>query len=229
VKVSAAKNGAARAIGRLSGAGKQVRHARLQRGITLRDFAGRLGVSPSLVSLIERDRVMPSVSTLYSIVTELGLSMDELFAQTETADKAQMNRRKAGESESLDLAAPAAVSVTGSNSPVLRPEMRPRINLANGVRWERLTPQPDSHVEFLHIIYDVGAESCDKDALMRHEGREYGCVLSGRLGVQLGFENYELGPGESVTFASNQPHRLYCVGKEPMHALWVVVGRNSNG
>ena len=45
--------------------------------------------------------------------------------------------------------------------------------------------------------------------MMRHPGREYGVVLEGRLGVRLRFEEYALGPGDSIAFDSTQPHRLW--------------------
>ncbi len=38
-------------------------------------------MSPSLVSQIELDRVNPSVSTLYAIVTELGMTMSDVFGE----------------------------------------------------------------------------------------------------------------------------------------------------
>jgi quercetin dioxygenase-like cupin family protein len=64
---------------------------------------------------------------------------------------------------------------------------------------------------------------------MRHGGREYGYVTAGRLGVQLGFERYDLGPGDSISFDSSSPHRLWAIGDEPADAIWVVVGRQSDG
>ena len=102
------------------------------------------------------------------------------------------------------------------------------INLASGVRWERLTPSSDPDVEFLYVVYPVGAASCPEDALMTHGGREYGYVTSGTLGVQVGFEEYELGPGGSIAFDSSSPHRLWAIGDEPVHAIWVVIGREAD-
>ena len=48
--------------------------------MSLRELARRIGVSASLISQIERDKVNPSVSTLYSLVRELGLGMGDLFS-----------------------------------------------------------------------------------------------------------------------------------------------------
>jgi transcriptional regulator with XRE-family HTH domain len=185
--------------------GHRLRTERERLGIGLRELARRVGVSPSLVSQIELDRVNPSVSTLYAIVTDLGMTMSDVFGEQPGERAVQ---RGDGLSES--------------------PETRRVINLASGVRWERLTRDSDSDVEFLYVVYPVGAESCPADALMTHGGREYGYVSSGTLGVQVGFEHYELGPGGSIAFDSSSPHRLWTVGDEPVHAVWVVIGRKAD-
>ena len=108
------------------------------------------------------------------------------------------------------------------------PDTRRVINLASGERWERLTRERDPDVEFLYVTYPVGAESCPEDALTTHGGREYGYVSSGTLGVQVGFETYQLGAGGSIAFDSTSPHRLWTIGGEPVHAIWVVIGREAD-
>jgi transcriptional regulator with XRE-family HTH domain len=182
--------------------GSRLRAERERLGIGLRELARRVGVSPSLVSQIELDRVNPSVSTLYALVTELGMTMSDVFGEQPGERVVQ---RTDGLAES--------------------PETRRVINLASGVRWERLTRGGDRDVEFLYVVYPVGAESCPANALMTHGGREYGYVTSGTLGVQVGFEEYELGPGGSIAFDSSSPHRLWTIADEPVHAVWVVIGR----
>ena len=189
--------------------GNRLRAERERRGISLRELARRVGVSPSLVSQIELDRVNPSVSTLYSLVTELGMTMSDVFGDGRPAERAAQQPRS-------------------SDGLAERPETRRVINLASGVRWERLTPHSDSEVEFLYVTYPVGAESCPEDALMTHGGREYGYVTSGTLGVLVGFEEYELQPGGSIAFDSSSPHRLWTIGDEPVNAVWVVIGRKAD-
>ncbi len=187
--------------------GSRLRQERERRGMSLRELARRVGVSPSLVSQIELDRVNPSVSTLYALVSELGMTMSDVFGDgTQPAPRV---RRSHPHDESL----------------LTHPDTRRVINLASGVRWERLTPRSDPDVEFLHVAYPVGAESCPEDALVTHSGREYGYVTSGRLGVRVGFDEYELDPGTSIVFDSSSPHRLWAIGDEPVQAVWVVIGR----
>jgi transcriptional regulator with XRE-family HTH domain len=187
--------------------GGRLRKERERRGISLRELARRVGVSPSLVSQIELDRVNPSVSTLYALVTELGMTMSDVFG------------------DAVQPAARVLRTPRDADGPATRPDTRRVINLASGVRWERLTPHSDPDVEFLYVVYPVGAESCPEDALVTHGGREYGYVTSGTLGVRVGFDEYELGPGASIAFDSSSPHRLWAIGGEPVHAVWVVIGR----
>jgi transcriptional regulator with XRE-family HTH domain len=189
--------------------GSRLRAERERLGISLRELARRVGVSPSLVSQIELDRVNPSVSTLYALVTELGMTMSDVFGDSRPGEQVVRQLR-------------------GGDGLAERPETRRVINLASGVRWERLTPHSDRDVEFLYVVYPVGAASCPEDALMTHGGKEYGYVNGGTLGVRVGFEEYELGPGGSIAFDSSSPHRLWAIGDEPVHAIWVVIGREAD-
>jgi mannose-6-phosphate isomerase-like protein (cupin superfamily) len=98
------------------------------------------------------------------------------------------------------------------------------VDLAGGVRWERLTPTSDSNVSFLFVTYGVGGASSPPDALMQHSGREFGVVLEGSLGARIGDQTYDLGPGDSVAFDCSTPHRFWTVGQEPAVVVWAVVG-----
>jgi transcriptional regulator with XRE-family HTH domain len=204
--------------------GIRLRKARQDQKLGLREMARRLQVSPSLISLIERGRASPSVGTLYAMVTELDLSLDELFSQ---GQRSPGNGSAAGGSaESADVAVSPEES-DDVNAQVVREDQGPTINLGSGVHWERLTRRPDPDVEFLHATYEVGGASTD-GALMRHAGKEFGRVLQGRLGVTVGFETYELGPGDSIAFESMIPHRLWNLGEEPVHVVWFVTGRRGD-
>src|SRR5438045_6713935 len=67
--------------------GARLREERERLGISLRELARRVGVSPSLVSQIELDRVNPSVSTLYALVTELGMTMSDVFGDSRPGER----------------------------------------------------------------------------------------------------------------------------------------------
>jgi len=181
---------------------RRLRAERERHGISLRELARRLEISPSAISQIETGRARPSVATLWAIVTELGMSLDDLFADERGA---------------APQAAPDAPA-----------EAREALALATGVRWERLTADDDPDVDFIWVVYDAGGSSSPEDSFIRHAGREYGLVLSGRLEVTVGFETTVLGPGDSISFDSTTPHRLRNAGTEPVTGVWVVVGRRAD-
>jgi len=195
--------------------GEHLREARRARNLSLRTLAERLGVSPSLISQIETGRANPSVSTLYAIAAELDVSLDELLFN---------DRRSSGP------AAPARAGAVSTGTmapapPVQRAADRHAIRLASGVNWERLTTMSEPGVEFLHVTYEVGGASSPPDAFQRHPGHEWGYVLSGRLQVRIGFDEYVLEPGDAISINSSVPHRLATLGDQPVRAIWFVLGR----
>jgi transcriptional regulator with XRE-family HTH domain len=188
--------------------GERLRAARAKNALSLRELAGRLGVSPSLISQIETGRANPSVSTLYAIAAELDVSLDELMFN----DRRQATLVAAEPPHSADEVVQPAAS-------------RKRIRLASGVEWERLTARSEKDVEFLFVTYEVGGASSAEEAYQRHSGHEWGYVLEGRLDVRIGFEDYILEPGDAISFDSTIPHRLANAGDTPVHAIWFVLGR----
>ncbi|MDO8485293.1 MAG: cupin domain-containing protein [Candidatus Limnocylindrales bacterium] len=195
--------------------GERLRAARTARALSLRELAGRLGVSPSLISQIETGRANPSVSTLYAIAAELDVSLDELL----------FNDRRPPE-PAAPIRAGVAMSGTMTQAPpVQRADSRHTIRLASGVTWERLTTLSEPGIEFLHVTYEVGGASSPPDAFQRHAGHEWGYVLSGRLQVRIGFEEYVLEPGDAISINSSIPHRLATIGDQPVEAIWFVLGR----
>ena len=196
----------------LDGIGERLREERVKSGISQRELARRLGLSASLISQLESGLSKPSVGTLYAIVTELGLSLDRVI-RGEDFDGPDIGQGESGD----------------NRSPLVHPGERQVIDLASGVRWEELNAETEDGVDFLHATYEVGGASTPDESLMRHHGREYGYIISGRLGLQIGFQKYDLDPGDSIAFDSTTPHRLYNRGDEPVQAIWFVVGRDDDG
>ncbi len=205
--------------------GARLRKERDRRGLTLRELARRLDVSPSLVSQIETGKTQPSVRTLYAIVSELGVSLDEVFSADDEESEAKGAERRAAQSAVPSVQPRDTVPPQGAGR-VQRAEGRQLIDLGSGVRWERLTTWNDRDVDFLYAIYEAGGSSSPDGGLMRHNGREFGVVISGSLGVTVGFEDYVLGPGDSIAFDSSTPHRLHNDGDEVATAIWIVLGRH---
>jgi len=198
-----------------TGLGPRLRLAREQRQVSVRELARRIGCSASLISQIERGVSVPSVGVLYSLATELETSLDHLLFGAEP-------RRPAAPAPG-PVAPGSVASDSVASDIVQRAGGRNIIDLASGVRWERLTPGADAMTDFLEVIYSPGGHSTDERRPLRHDGHEYGLVISGTLQANVGFESYELGPGDSIAFDSSTPHEYLNKTGEPVHAIWVVV------
>lgn len=218
--------------------GARLRVERTRRGLSQRKLAQLVGVSPSLISQMESGKVQPSVATLFAIVTELGLSIDQLIQAGGAADRpssasaddhsgratpsptAATGARRSNPPEATEQRNPTSV---GAERMVQRSSERPTIRLSGGVTWERLTPDADHLVDFLYVTYDPGACSSQDNQFLRHEGREYLFMLSGHLEIQVAFETNTLTPGDSITFDAMRPHRLTNNGTEPAVAIAAIV------
>lgn len=192
------------AIGRRSAAqkpalvvaiGPRLRHARLVKGMLLKDLAARIGVSISLISKYENDKLLPPLTVLHSLVSELETNIGALFD-------------------------PAWSSVDY----VARAGSRPHIVAAGdgeaaGVTLERLIPNGRGHLlqGNIHIVAPGGGSM----GPMRHEGDEFGYVLEGRLELGIGEASYVLGPGDSFSFPSHLAHTYRNPGLEVTRVIWI--------
>ena len=205
--------------------GARLRAERLRQGMSLREMARRLGVSPSALSQIETGKAQPSVSKLFDIVNLLNTSLDGLLAgaQPPGGDAPPIGPRAAPEGAVVVSRRP---EIEGFLS-VQRGGEHEVLQLDSGVEWRRLTSGSLPGVEFLHVTYQPGACSSRDGAFMRHAGQEFGYVLSGRLLVEVGFEAHELSAGDSISFPATTPHRLSNREDEAAFAIWLVLGRHT--
>jgi transcriptional regulator with XRE-family HTH domain len=197
-----------------SALGPRLRAIRLEQGVGLRELARRLELSPSSISQIETGKIRPSVRTLYALASEFRIPVDELLFDP-PAGRGGLTPAAPGSARALSEPALA----------VQRAAERPAIALNSGVRWERLMFWGDEDVEFLEATYEPGGASSPDDSFVRHNGHEFGVVLSGTLRVVVAFDEFRLEAGDSITFPSTTPHRLYNDGADTARAIWVVRGR----
>ncbi|MEU9608915.1 helix-turn-helix domain-containing protein [Streptomyces sp. NPDC048057] len=234
------------------GLGARLRRVRTQRGLSLRELGKLAGCSASLISQVERGQTAPSAGVIYGIANALDISLDYLFGVGEdgTVPARRQGEQLGTEADALPrfaLAAalgtapaeagrpsapPAATSGTEPtegpsvlpDEPVVQRRNRRRtIDLASGVRWERLTPQQDARVDFLEVVYQPFGRSTDTHASIRHDGREYQLVLHGTLHADIGFETYVLEAGDSLAFDSATPHQYRNMTDQEVRVISVVI------
>ncbi|MEO9181330.1 MAG: XRE family transcriptional regulator [Acidimicrobiales bacterium] len=210
--------------------GARLRERRMARGITLRQFARDIDVSASFISQLETGKAQPSVATFFSICAALDISVDELFNSDEAAEL-KVDNVPDGLTDAANnhwhfpdeiTTAEAQHQQLGTNSSsVVRPNQRKILVLDSGVTWESLTSSHRDKTDFMFVRYEVGGSSTLDDRLIRHIGMEYGYVLRGTLKVDVGFDSHVLNEGDSISFDSSRPHRLYNSGDVAVEAIWV--------
>jgi len=229
--------------------GALIRRERQRQGLSLRELARRVGVSASMLSQVETDRTRPSVSTIYAIATELGISIDALLSDR---DAAGLDTADAvAEGGVLGAAGPGGAGLGGPGQggsglggpglggagsrrgpslgelgcQLVRPETRRKLELESGVTWELLSDLLPHLVDFMYVTYEPGGRSSSSGKLMRHTGTEFAYLLRGKLKIQVGFDEYVLQAGDALAFDSSEPHLLVNEGAEPAEGIWFVLGR----
>jgi transcriptional regulator with XRE-family HTH domain len=165
--------------------GAHLRAVRTIYGLSQRELAKRAGVTNGLISLIEQNRVSPSVSSLKKVLDGIPMSIAEFF----TLDLSAIPQVFYRSDELTDL---------GDRSVSLKLVAARRANRAMSVIHERYAPGADT-----------GAD------MLRHEGEEGGVVVRGRIELTVGGETRVLGPGDAYYFTTAIPHRFRNNGSEP--------------
>ena len=184
--------------------GDRIRAARTAKGFSLRATAAEAAISPSLLSQVETGKVQPSVSTLYAIVSCLGLSLDEVLGNRPPAAVAPKPR----------------VPVV----PVQPLSEAPEIVMQNGVTWRGLAVGGDEGMDAVLATYQPGAASSLDETHMRHIGIEHGFIVRGELTLKLDFDTFVLKPGDSLCFDAQRPHYYFNHTDEVAEGVWFIVG-----
>lgn len=205
--------------------GSRLMDLRKKRQMSMRDLAKRSGVSTSFISQVETGKTNPTVAKLQNLATALGVPVNYFFDPHDDPPPSPevSSHRVASAPSSGGNGVPVH---SGVPLDVVRSAARAVFELSHGVTWARLTPHGRNGIEFLEVIYDVGADS---GPLASHFGEEFVLVNDGALEVRFPFDTVVLERGDSLVFDSTVPHTVRNVGQGPMRALWVNwTGRNEN-
>jgi transcriptional regulator with XRE-family HTH domain len=187
--------------------GEKIRTIRERRGLTLREVADHAGVSESLVSQIERNRVSPAIDTLLALADALDLDLEYLFSDYRRDRSVKIIRKE----ERTSFTRPGVLYER-----LARMEGDP--SLQRGV---------PGGIEAYNITVEPGAKT--GSAEYGHPGWELGIVEAGRAELTVGKETYTLEPGDSVSFQADAPHRLANPGEEALRVFWIITPPKGEG
>ncbi|TDW29835.1 helix-turn-helix domain-containing protein [Cryobacterium psychrophilum] len=186
---SAALNGLLATVGTL------VHSLRKEKGMTLAQLAETAGLSPAIVSQIERGKANPAFITLAQLAHGLEIPVGRFFL---------------GHDE------PASPVVRRTDRRNLQGVTRESVGEA---AHELLTPDHNGLLEAQWIVSPPGHNTSETP--FRHRGEEFGIVLSGKIDIYLDGERHILEAGDSITYASTVPHWYINRYEESCVAVWV--------
>jgi transcriptional regulator with XRE-family HTH domain len=165
--------------------GKQLRAVRTAFGLSQRELARRAGVTNGMVSLVEQDRVSPSIGSLQKILLAFPMTMAEFFTR-------DMEGR-----ETVVFRADELPDV-GTGDIQYKLVAASRHNRKMSILWETYKPGTDTGED-----------------LLTHSGEEGGVVIDGELELTVAGKTWMLNPGDSYYFDSRLPHRFRNKGNVP--------------
>lgn len=177
--------------------GVRIRYARRERRMRLKDLADAAGCSESLLSRIENNLVMPSLTTLHRLSTALDLSVPELLTVRDVTSCVIYR-----EGERPSYSNPNEGPVEG-----------------DGTRAEILVPFEEGRMLEAHIWHvPANGNWCGP---YEHAGEETGYVLEGALELKVHNETHIVRKGDSFFFKSDLSHAFRCFGEEDCRIVWV--------
>ena len=175
--------------------GTKLRGMRRMKKLRLKDVAGAIDCSESLLSKIENNKVQPTLKVLHRLAAELGTTIGALFTDEPR--------------EEIII-----------RSAAMRPVVPTRADDGDGaICIERISPFGDD--QFLeanvHVI-DPGTYSGGE---ISHAGEEVGYVLEGELELTIEDEVYTLTAGDSFYFRSELRHSYRNPGASVTRVIWI--------
>lgn len=164
--------------------GARLRAIREEHGLSQRELARRAGVTNATISLIEKNKSSPSVSSLKKVLDGIPMTLAEFFA--------------------LELPPEDQIFFRESELPVFSEGQVVFRQLGGDRNRQKL--------QILRERYPPGADT--GETMLSHESEEGGIVLAGRIEITVGEQRRILGPGDAYYFDSRTPHRFRNVGDE---------------
>ncbi len=174
--------------------GAEIRGLRKARNLTLIQLAATSGLSVGYLSMVERQKAMPSIKALMSIAQALGVTIGWFFE----ADAVHPQERGL----------------------VVRRSRRRRIDYSTGIVDELLSPSLKGSIELVLCRMAPGATSGEEP--YSHASEEAGMVVRGRLELWVDGQSVLLETGDSFGFESTRPHRYRNPGPDETEVVWAI-------
>jgi len=172
----------------------------LKKSLGLVELGKHTGLSPALLSKLERDKLFPTLPTLLRIALVFSVGLDYFFT----------DERKRH-----------VVSVVRKDERIKLPDRPGTGDVA--YHFESLDFKSNERRTNAYLAeFEAIAE--EKLKSHQHPGSEFLHVMKGKLGLKIGMDDYELDAGDSIYFDPSVPHTYRRLGKQPCQAMIVTAG-----
>lgn len=170
--------------------GSRLKAIREESGLSQRELAQRAGVTNGLVSLIERNKTSPSITSLRKILEILGMTLAEFFDSGAPPEPGKFVFRH-GELTEIN---PGRIYRSAGAEALKALSLK---------RWGK---QGQTNLLLLYETYEPGADTGEE--AYSHEGEEGGFVIEGEMLLTVGETTELLRAGDAYLFDSRLPHRF---------------------
>jgi len=175
--------------------GFRLRDLRTRQGMSQKELAGLIGVTPSTISQIESNTIYPSLPALFKIAQILNVPVGSLFT-----DMPESKHQ---------------VVFSGSGT---------RVNFSDlpkgSLTGYRLSPA-DFAAKAEPYIIEIQAEEKVPSHFFVHKGEEMGYVLSGKLEFKIRNAVHTATAGDIIYLTSELPSEWKNIGTETCRLLWI--------
>jgi transcriptional regulator with XRE-family HTH domain len=177
--------------------GAKVRELRLNKKLGLVQLAEHTGLSPAMLSKIERGQLFPTLPTLLRIAMVFGVGLEHFFV------------------ESAERRVVAVVRKSDRLRMPDRPGEYPPSYLFESLNFA----VTDRKIEAFYAEFPVQSKP---SAPHRHAGAELIYVIKGQLGVDVDGDDVVLLEGDAIHFDSSAPHSYRREGRSACTAIVVI-------
>ena len=176
--------------------GPKVKRLRQEQRLSLQQLAAKAEVSAAAIHKIERNDMVPTITTLLKIATAL----DRPVTYFVEGDGGEPN--------------PVAFTPADDRPAVFTPH--------EGLTLEGVSG-PYSPFRSAAAVATVGPGASSGSKQLVHGGEELVFTLEGTLVFEIAGTRHEVKAGDTLHFMGDQPHHWVNEGKKPARALWVAL------
>jgi transcriptional regulator with XRE-family HTH domain len=165
--------------------GNRIKEKRKQNKITLQELAEDVGVTKGLISQIENNRTVPSLTVLLSIIKALRVDLNEFFDNLSAKDSDEPVLIRAGQHEAIER------------------------EYTKGSHYNRILSFKQNGKLVDVVLYRQ--ERTAKRGFVSTNAFEYDYMISGKMQYTIEGKTYVLEAGDSFYYDARKPHHTKCL------------------